>query len=206
MRFDFLVHPGPWSTKTEPTWSVRRRPRRMNTKLILKLLLLFTIIPLVELALLIYLSTLISFLPTLGIIIGTALAGAILGKFEGMRAWREIQRDLREMRMPTDSLLDGLAVLIAGVLMITPGVLTDIFAIFLLIPPLRRPLREYAKRRLKEGMEAGTVTFITDGGHQGPSPFGPGAAGFPFDSPFQRPGRGEEMIDITPDRDDPSRR
>lgn len=182
-------------------WSARRSPRLAKRTLIVKLLLLFTIIPLVELALLIYVSTLISFWPTLGIVIATALAGAILGKLEGVRAWREIQRDLNEMRMPTDSLIDGVAILIAGVLLITPGVLTDIVALVLLIAPLRAPFRKMAKKRLQDGISSGAVTFLTDQSQA--SPFGGQVGGFPFGSPFQSPHGGEDVIDVTPRSDEP---
>lgn len=159
--------------------------------MLLKLLLLFTIVPLVELALLIWLATIISFWPTIGLVIGTAVIGAVLGKLEGIRAWAAIKRDLSEGRIPADSLLDGLAVLVAGIFLVTPGVLTDIAAIVLLIPFLRKPLRNRVRSRFKDMMEAGTVSYIS--GRAAQSPFG---------SPFESSGYGEEIIDVTPDEDD----
>lgn len=166
-----------------------------------KLLALFTIVPLVELALLIYLSTLIDFWPTIGLVVATAVLGAVLGKLEGGRAWANIQRDLSEAQIPADSLLDGLAVLIAGVFLITPGVLTDVAAIVLLVPPLRKPLRVIAKKYFQKKMAADTMAFMT-GGSAGADPFGPFGAGMgeQFDSPFAGAARqGDEIIDVTPD-------
>ncbi len=103
-----------------------------------RLFLLMTLLPLLELALLLLMGRYISVWFTLAFVILTALAGSILLRYQGMQTIRNIQRDLQEKRMPTDSLLDGLFIFIAAVLLILPGVTTDIVGLTILIPPLRQ--------------------------------------------------------------------
>lgn len=110
------------------------------------LFLLLTVVPLVELALLLTLGHYTSVSFTLGFVIVTGILGAVMLRLQGLAAWRNVQRDLREGRMPTDSLLDGLMIVIAAVLLITPGVLTDLIGITLLIPPCRRLYRRVLGR------------------------------------------------------------
>ena len=102
------------------------------------LFLLLTVLPLVELTLLLTMGQYTSVSFTLGFVIVTGILGAVLLRYQGLFAWRNVQQDLREGRMPTDSLLDGLMIIVAAVLLITPGVLTDLIGITLLIPPCRR--------------------------------------------------------------------
>lgn len=120
------------------------------------LFLLLTVLPLVELALLLTLGKYTSVAFTLGFVIVTGILGAVLLKYQGLFAWRNVQRDLREGRMPTDSLLDGLMIVIAAVLLITPGVLTDLVGITLLIPPCRRLYRLLLARWFKARFQLGT--------------------------------------------------
>jgi UPF0716 protein FxsA len=110
------------------------------------LFLLFTVVPLVELSLLLTMGKYTSVPFTLGFVIVTGILGALLLRYQGLFAWRNVQRDLREGRMPTDSLLDGLMIVVAAVLLITPGVLTDFVGITLLIPPCRRLYRTLLAR------------------------------------------------------------
>ncbi|RAL23512.1 hypothetical protein DL240_04955 [Lujinxingia litoralis] len=163
--------------------------------MLLKLLFLFTVIPLIELALLIPLGQLIGLWPTIGLVVATGLLGAVLGKLEGLRAWHAIQEDLRTGKIPADSLLDGLAVFVAGVFLITPGVLTDVVGLMLLIPPLRAPLKRAIRGRFQHALESGTSSFFISQGsqHFGSSPFANGAGRSPFE-------RGGDVIDVTPNR------
>jgi UPF0716 protein FxsA len=120
------------------------------------LFLLLTVLPLVELALLLTLGKYTSVSFTLGFVIVTGILGAVLLRYQGLFAWRNVQRDLREGRMPTDSLLDGLMIVIAAVLLITPGVLTDLVGITLLIPPCRRLYRMLLARWFQARFQLGT--------------------------------------------------
>ncbi len=114
-----------------------------------RLFLLLTILPLVELALLLLMGRYISVWFTLSFVVVTALAGSILLRYQGLQTFRNIQRDLQEKRMPTDSLLDGLFVFIAAILLILPGVTTDIVGLTILIPPLRKLYKIWLVRWFK---------------------------------------------------------
>lgn len=103
-----------------------------------RLFLLFTIVPFIELFLLMQVGDVVGFWPTVAMILLTGITGAWLAKREGLRVFREYQQALAEMRMPKEGLTSGLLVLVGGVLMIAPGVLTDITGILLMIPPIRR--------------------------------------------------------------------
>lgn len=119
----------------------------------MRLVALFTLVPLVELYLLLWLGTVIGFWPTVGIVLTTALVGGFLAKREGLRVWNEWQKALSEMRIPEDGIISGLLVLVGGVLLVTPGVLTDITGLCLLFPPTRRViarwLEGYAEKRFR---------------------------------------------------------
>jgi UPF0716 protein FxsA len=114
-----------------------------------RLFLLLTILPLVELALLLLMGRYISVWFTLAFVIVTGIVGAILLRYQGLQTFRNIQLDLEEKRMPTDSLLDGLFLFIAAVLLILPGVTTDIVGLTILIPPVRKLYKLWLVRWFK---------------------------------------------------------
>jgi UPF0716 protein FxsA len=117
--------------------------------MLIRLILLLTILPLVELSLLLWLSDLTDWRLTLALVIGTGVAGGWLFRRQGWRIWGQLQADLQQGRMPVDSLQDGALILLAAVLLVTPGVLTDAAGILLLIPPIRRRVKAYFARRFK---------------------------------------------------------
>jgi UPF0716 protein FxsA len=125
----------------------------------IRLLLLFTVVPLVELYLLISLGRVIGVATTVLIVIATGALGAILTRIEGLRVLKQVQSELAEGRMPTDRLLDGLLILIAGAVLLTPGLLTDLLGFFLLAPPGRRLIRNALSSavRRKFSLEQATV-------------------------------------------------
>ena len=115
----------------------------------LRIALVLTILPLVELALLLTLSKYTSVGFTLSVVIITGLVGAWLLHHAGTSTFRRIRADLAQHRLPAEGMLDGLLILLAGVLLITPGVLTDLTGILLLIPPVRRWGRDRLKAWIK---------------------------------------------------------
>lgn len=119
-----------------------------------KLLIFFVVLPLVELCLVLLVSQyILGWWGTLLFVIGTGLLGTWLARTQGISTYRRIQQELSQGRMPTDSLIDGALILLAGVLLITPGVLTDLVGILLMIPPtrflFRRWLIAWFKRNFK---------------------------------------------------------
>lgn len=127
--------------------------------MLLRLFLLFTLVPLAELMLLIRIGGLIGLFPTLLLVVATGAAGAWLARAEGLRSWMAVQGELAEGRIPGEELVHGMIVLIAGIVLVTPGVLTDIAGLTLLVRPVRqaliRRIRERFTRQLEEGAVAG---------------------------------------------------
>jgi UPF0716 protein FxsA len=122
---------------------------------VLRLLLLFTTVPLVELALLLWIGARIGVLPTVALILGTGVAGASLARLQGLATWRRFQAALAAGRLPGSELLEGLLILVAGALLLTPGILTDAAGFLLLVPPARRWIVSRAEVRLRARVVTG---------------------------------------------------
>ncbi|MEJ2215433.1 MAG: membrane protein FxsA [Gemmatimonadota bacterium] len=129
--------------------------------MLFRLFLLFVGLPLVELALLVQIGRWLGLLPTLALVLVTGTVGAALARRQGFRVWLDIQHELREGRMPVASMLDGLMILIGGVLLLTPGLLTDLAGLSLLLPMTRRYYKIRLRRRLERMMQSGQVTMFT---------------------------------------------
>lgn len=114
-----------------------------------RLLLLFTLVPIIELALLIWVGQRIGTWPTVGIVLATGLLGAWLARREGVRAWREVRGAVGGGRMPAEAMLQALLILVGGTLLLTPGVLTDLLGFALLLPPSRAGIARIVRRRLE---------------------------------------------------------
>jgi len=103
------------------------------------LLVVFVVVPAAELWAIFQVGARFGLLPTLGLLLFTALAGATLARAEGLAVVQRIQQALREGRMPTAELVDGLLILFAAALLLAPGFLTDVVGLLVLFP-LTRPL------------------------------------------------------------------
>jgi len=117
--------------------------------MLLRLLLLLTVVPLVELALLLMLADATDWWFTIALVIVTGALGAALARHEGLRCWRRVHDEMAAGRLPGDPLLDALMILLAGALLVTPGVLTDLIGFGLLLPPFRRVVKRWAARRFQ---------------------------------------------------------
>ncbi|TWU00523.1 phage T7 F exclusion suppressor FxsA [Botrimarina colliarenosi] len=118
--------------------------------MLLTLLLLFTLLPMAEIYLLVTLFQTIGWFPTLLIALSTGVIGASLARSQGLATLSRITQEMSAGKAPADALVDGAMILLAGALLVTPGVLTDAFGFALLIPPLRsvlKPLLRAAFRR-----------------------------------------------------------
>ncbi len=124
-----------------------------------RLIFLFVTIPLVELAILLQVGQWIGLWPTVGLVVATGIGGAALARHQGLRAFVAVQRELASGRLPGRSLLDGLAILVGGAFLLTPGILTDIAGFSLLLPTSRRWLQRAAQRSLERRISEGTVRF-----------------------------------------------
>lgn len=140
-----------------------------------RLLLLFLLTPAVELGLLIQVDKLIGFGPTIGLIVATGIAGSYLARREGLNTWQRLNKRLQSGDLPGKELVDGVIILVAGALLVTPGVLTDVVGFIGLLPPTRALVRKVLMRRFQSKMEQGSmqVQFGIFGG-AGPGPNGDG--------------------------------
>jgi len=125
------------------------------------LLLLFIVVPFVELALLLKLAEVTSWLHTLGLVIVTGIVGTWLARSQGLRTYQKIQQSLSAGQMPTDSLIDAAMIFVAGALLLTPGILTDLFGFSLLFPLTRQLYRRWLVQRFKARF---TVKTSVNGG------------------------------------------
>lgn len=123
----------------------------------LYLFLLFVTVPLLELYLLLLVGRYMGLFPTLALVLGTGFLGAWLAQSQGASTFARIRQDLDAGRMPTDSLADALLILIAGAVLLTPGLLTDAAGFFLLVPPGRRWVRGRLRRAFARHLRARTV-------------------------------------------------
>lgn len=128
-----------------------------------KLFLLFIGVPLLELALLIELGKRIGFWPTLAVVIFTGFAGASLAHWQGLRVLARIQAELQSGKIPATELLNGLLILIAGVMLLTPGFLTDICALLLLLPFVRALVRQWLKAKFLRMVQTGQTKIFVRG-------------------------------------------
>jgi UPF0716 protein FxsA len=128
-----------------------------------KLLLLFILVPAAELFLLIELGRLIGTLPTLGIIIFTGVLGAYLARRQGLEVLRQMRAEMAAGQLPAGSIADGVIILLAGAVLMTPGVLTDTLGFLCLIPVTRRIIKQALWRRVEHAIRAGRIHVSTYG-------------------------------------------
>ena len=124
-----------------------KRPRSMRP--IPFLIGLFIILPFVELYLLFELARATSAATALAIVIATGILGGILARSQGLAVIRRLRDDLQRGKLPADALFDGALVLVGGVLLLTPGMITDTLGFALLIPPTRKLLKKLLKKKVK---------------------------------------------------------
>ncbi len=122
-----------------------------------RLLLAFTVIPVLELWVLIEVGRLIGTAPTVGLVILTGFAGAALTKQQGFVTLRRLQFEADQGRVAGDPLVDGVLILVGGLTLLTPGFLTDILGFSLLIPTTRILWREFLRRQLHHWIDTGSV-------------------------------------------------
>jgi UPF0716 protein FxsA len=111
------------------------------------LAVMFIVVPLVELYVIVQVSHQIGLGNALGLLLVVSLTGAWLVKHEGLRVWRQFRAEAAAGRVPSRSIADGVLVLLAGVLLLAPGFVTDAIGLVLLLPPVRAGIRPLLLRR-----------------------------------------------------------
>jgi UPF0716 protein FxsA len=122
------------------------------------LILLFIAVPIIELAVILQVGDLIGFWPTLALLIADSILGSVLMRSQGRAAWRRFNEALAAGRPPAREVLDGVLVIFGGALLLTPGFVTDIAGLLLLVPPTRAVMRRLLVRRLAHRMVVSAST------------------------------------------------
>ncbi len=133
-----------------------------------KLLLLFILVPLLDAWLLFQVGGMIGFANTIALVVFTGVLGAWLFRLQGARTWDRWQASLAEGRVPEEGVLGGAMLLLGGALLVTPGVITDVVGLLLLLPPTRRliaaalrpRLSRYVRERARSMVESPRVRVV----------------------------------------------
>jgi UPF0716 protein FxsA len=123
------------------------------------ILIFLAFLPLIELWLLLLLGELIGAGPTIVLVILTGVGGLVLFRWQGFSTWRTVQRSLQHGELPTEGLADRLMMLLAGILLMLPGVLTDVIGFSLLVPYCRRWYRRLAMAWFRRRVEVRFGSF-----------------------------------------------
>jgi len=115
-----------------------------------KLFLVFAIVPAVELYLLIRVGTIIGAFNTVLLVIATAAVGAYMVRLEGLNVALRFQQNLQDGIFPGEEIFDGAMLLVAGALLVTPGLLTDTAGFLIVIPPSRAALKRFIRKRIEK--------------------------------------------------------
>jgi len=117
-----------------------------------KLFLLFTILPALEMILLLRVGSIIGFPGTVSVILLTGILGAALARQQGLQTISNIKQSMNRGEIPTASIVDGFLILVAGIVLVTPGLITDAAGFILLLPPCREIIKGYAVGAFKKHM------------------------------------------------------
>lgn len=175
------------------------------------LILIFIVVPLAELYVIIQVGQAIGLIPTLVLLLLDALLGAMLLRHQGRAAWIQFNRALAENRLPHKEVYDGILVILGGALLLTPGFITDIFGLILLLPPTRAIVRGVTSRIVRRRVAMGATIWTVGRGQRPPGrrpaaggsgPAGPPPRGaapddlFDWEEPAAPPRRGPRPDDI----------
>jgi UPF0716 protein FxsA len=119
-------------------------------------------VPLIELSILIWIGGQTAWWVPILMVIATGVIGAALARWQGWQVMQRIRADAAAGRMPADALIDGFLILLAGVLLVTPGVISDSLGVLLLIPPARSLVKRAVAAWIKRNIEV-RVGKATDG-------------------------------------------
>jgi len=128
--------------------------------MLIYLIILFTVTPIVELAILINIGRYIGLWYTLVIVVLTGVFGAILARTQGLATLYKIQDNINKGIMPSDEILNGIIILCGGILFLTPGLITDLAGFIMLIPFTRCLLKKWLHRKIQRMIDKGKVITI----------------------------------------------
>lgn len=127
--------------------------------MLLRLMLLFILMPLIELAILVYLGTIIGALYTVLIVVATGILGAVMARHQGLAALSRIRSSIESGIVPANELFDGALILAGGLLLLTPGIITDIVGFAVLVPQTRRIIRRWIRSLIHRRIQRGEIHY-----------------------------------------------
>lgn len=167
----------------------------------LLLVLAFIVVPLVELWVIIQVGGVLGFWPTIVVLLVDSILGAVLVRREGSRAWRKFREALAAGRVPGDEIVQGALLLFGGALLLTPGFVTDVVGLALVLPITRGPVARVLRLRLVPvPLQVGTGMWNSTR----PSTGGQGSSGGPGSDRQQGQQDGEPSVEVVSvERDEP---
>lgn len=120
----------------------------------------FIVFPIIELVLLIKIGHIIGAFETAFLVIGTGVVGGLLARQQGLIALRDILEEINYGRMPADKLFDGLIILVSGIVLLTPGIITDVLGLLGLFPVTRHLFKLWVKKKVQEFVSKGQTIHI----------------------------------------------
>jgi len=127
--------------------------------MLLRLVLLFVLTPLVELAILVYLGTIIGALHTILIVVATGVLGAVLARHQGLTVLSRIRSNIERGILPSNELFHGALILVGGLLLLTPGIITDILGFMVLVPQTRRIIGRWLLSVIRRRIQKGDIHY-----------------------------------------------
>jgi len=127
--------------------------------MLLRLALLFVLTPLVELAILVYLGTIIGALYTILIVVATGVLGAFMARNQGLAAISRIRGSIERGIMPSNEIFDGALIVVGGLLLLTPGVITDVIGFAMLVPQTRRIIGRWLRSLIRRRIQRGEIHY-----------------------------------------------
>lgn len=127
--------------------------------MLLRLFLLFTLFPILEILILMQISALLGPLSAIILVVGTGFAGASLAKIQGFQTVQRIRENMKQGIMPGDEVFDAFLIFVAGVLLITPGLISDVSGIILLMPKTRARVKRFLVQAIDKRIKNGTLRF-----------------------------------------------
>lgn len=123
------------------------------------LILIFIIVPAIEIGIFIWTGSELGVLPVVLLIVLTGIIGVAFVKQQGLETWKKVQFSLYNSEPPGDHILDGVCILLGGILILTPGFFTDTVGFLFVIPWTRKPFKRFMYNQMMKRMQKGTVVY-----------------------------------------------
>lgn len=122
-------------------------------------ILIFILLPAAEIGVFIWTGSKIGALPVVLLIVLTGFAGATFMKIQGMETWRRMQLAIYNREVPREEVLDGICIILGGILLLSPGFITDTLGFLFLLPWTRKPLKRWLEYLITKRIAKGTITY-----------------------------------------------